>query len=102
MKTILNRVEAIKDLIQEAVDKGVTSVEEIHNSIIMVPISELERHGLTETARAARDLQDLTIGTVYRAIHMVNQEIGELASGFFQSAENFVDTQAALSGKNDR
>ncbi len=97
MKTILTRVEAIKDLIQEAVDKGVTSVENVHKAILELPISVLEQQGLVETGKAARELQELTVGSVYNAIRAVNRGVGEMASGMFEAADNFVETQVALS-----
>jgi hypothetical protein len=44
----LQRLELLKDLIQEAVDRGATSVEQIHQSIADLPFEVLERLGLLD------------------------------------------------------
>jgi hypothetical protein len=98
MKTTIARIEAVKDLIQEAVDKGATSVEQIHKTIAELPLAALEKRGLLgEEGTKARDVVDASIGTVYEAIRTVNREIGELASGLFEALENHADAQENLS-----
>ena len=42
----LTRVEALKDLLQEAIDKGAHSVEQIHKTIAAMPLSALKERGL--------------------------------------------------------
>jgi hypothetical protein len=95
-KTIA-RIEAVKDLIQEAVDKGATSVEQVHRTIADLPLSALERRGLLgEEGRSARTLVDSSIGAVYETIRAVNREVGELASSLFEALENHADADAHL------
>ena len=89
MKRMLARVEAIKDLVQEAVDKGATSVEQIHKIIATLPLAALEERGLLGTVPGqARAIVNQTIGGVYEAIRQINREVGELASGLLESIED--------------
>jgi hypothetical protein len=98
MKTTIARIEAVKDLIQEAVDKGATSVEQIHKTIAELPLAALEKRGLLgEEGAKARGVVDESIGTVYEAIRTVNREIGELASGLFEALENHAEAQDNIS-----
>ncbi len=97
MKHTIARIEAVKDLIQEAVDKGATSVEQIHRTIADLPLSALEQRGLLgEEGKSARTLVDSSIGAVYDTIRAVNREVGELASGIFEALENHADAQANI------
>jgi hypothetical protein len=101
VKNTIARIEAVKDLIQEAVDKGATSVEQIHKTIAELPLTALEKRGLLgEEGEKALRVVDASIGTVYEAIRGVNREIGELASGLFEALENHADAQEKIpSGK---
>lgn len=88
MKT-LQRLELLKDLIQEAVDRGATSVEEIHRSIADLPFEMLERLELLEPEGAElRDATTRTIGVVYDAIRRINREVGQLISDQFENLED--------------
>jgi polyhydroxyalkanoate synthesis regulator phasin len=103
MNKTIARIEAVKDLIQEAVDKGATSVEQVHRTIADLPLSALERHGLLgEEGRSARTLVDSSIGAVYQTIRAVNREVGELASALFEALENHADADAHLRDSDTR
>lgn len=103
MKHTIARIEAVKDLIQEAVDKGATSVEQIHRTIAALPLSALEQRGLLgEEGKEARTLVDTSIGALYETIRAVNREVGELASGLFEALENHADAQTHLGGGKPR
>jgi hypothetical protein len=95
---ILSRIEAVKDLIQEAVDTGATTVEQIHKTIAGMPLEALARRGLlgSEQADELRQANEATIGVVYDAIRRINREVGELASSVFEAVENQVDVQRNL------
>ncbi|HET8705246.1 MAG TPA: hypothetical protein VFM46_02995 [Pseudomonadales bacterium] len=91
---IINRIEALKDLIQEAVTKGATTVEQIHLSIADLPFSVLEQRGLlNEEGQQLRDLSQRSIGSIYDTIRKINQEIGDLASGIIESMEDHADAR---------
>ena len=87
MKT-LQRLELLKDVIQEAVDRGATSVEQIHQTIADLPFEALERMGLLDPDEGElRAAKTRTIGLVYDAIRRVNQEVGQLLSDQFENLE---------------
>jgi len=101
MSTML-RIEAIKDLIQEAVDKGATTVEQIHKVIADLPFSVLEQRGLLDdTGAAVRDTSARTIGSVYDAIRRINREIGEMASHVIEAVDDQIKVQRDI-GARDR
>lgn len=90
MKT-LQRLELLKDFIQEAVDRGATSVEQIHQHIAALPFDALEKSGLLEDDKLKlREKQRRSIGMVYDAIRRINREVGQLISDQFENVE---DTQ---------
>ena len=89
MKKAFTRIEALKDLVQQAIDKGATSVEQIHKTIAELPLAVLEKQGLLDVDSDKRDeLWDKSFGQVYEAIRRVNQEVGELASSAFEAIED--------------
>jgi len=99
--SLLTRIEALKDLVQEAVDKGATTVEQIHQTIAAMPLDALEKRGLlTDKASDLRETQAATIGTVYNAIRRINQEVGELASGLIETIEDQIAAQKNIGKKS--
>jgi predicted nucleic acid-binding Zn-ribbon protein len=98
---ILTRLEALKDLVQEAIDKGATTVEQIHQTIAAMPLEALEKRGLLDAEAASlKEKQASTIGAVYDAIRRVNKEVGDLASGLIESLEDHVDAQKNIGRKD--
>jgi hypothetical protein len=72
--------KTLTELIEDAVNKGATTVEEIHREIADLPLAALERLGLFErTASDVRSLQEASIGAVYDVIRDVNQKVAKLA-----------------------
>jgi hypothetical protein len=76
----MTELKELTRLIEEAVDKGATTVEEIHREIADLPLTVLERVGLFErTAGDVRSLQEASIGAVYDVIRDVNHQVTKLA-----------------------
>jgi polyhydroxyalkanoate synthesis regulator phasin len=97
----LERVELLKDLIQEAVDKGATSVEQVHQYIADLPFEALERTGLMQDDKLQlRDKQRRTIGMVYDAIRSINRQVGQLISDQFENLENTEDAARGLKARD--
>ena len=68
-------------LVQETIDEGADTVEEIHRSIANLPLDVLERLDVfKETVKDVRKVQDTSIGAIYALIHKVNGEVGKLAT----------------------
>ena len=76
-------VRKVKDMVHELVDKGVTTVEEIHRSI-----AQASREGLEEIApkevkplvEPAKNIHDTATGAVYDTIRMVNRKVSEISN----------------------
>ena len=75
------RVKRVADLIQDAVDKGATTVEEVHKSIADLPLKILENiEVLKKPVKEVRRVQDRSIGAVYNLIRNINEQVGKLAT----------------------
>jgi len=79
--------KAVARLIQDAIDKGATTVEEIHKSIADLPLKMLEDSELLRgPAKKVRRVQDHAIGAIYDVIRKVNEEVGTLAGDLLAEA----------------
>ena len=100
MSKTLTRLEALKDLVQQAIDTGASSVEQSHKTIAALPLAVLEKQGLLDIDSDKRDeLWDKSFGQVYEAIRRVNQEVGELATQAFEAIEDQVIIQKNIGGE---
>lgn len=73
--------------VQDAIDKGATTVEEIHKSIADLPLKILEESDLLRgTAKQAKRLQDHTLGAIYGVIRGINEQVGTYASELLEEA----------------
>ena len=97
----LQRIELLKDLVQQAVDRGATSVEAVHQQIAALPFEMLEKSGLLDDDRLKlREKQQRTIGAVYDAIRRINRQIGELISDQFELLEDSEHIRKVLDEKS--
>jgi len=77
----MTKPKDIADLVEEAIDKGATTVEEIHKSIADLPLKVLEKINiLKKPIKEVRRVQDYSIGAVYDLIREINERAGKLAS----------------------
>jgi len=82
-------------LVQDAIDRGATTVEEIHKSIADLPLKMLEESQLLRgPAKEVRRVQDHTIGAVYDLIREVNQQVGTLASQLLAESRRAIRAKA--------
>ncbi|HEY0973908.1 MAG TPA: hypothetical protein VGE57_05395 [Solimonas sp.] len=89
----LKRLELLKDIVQQAIERGATSVQQIHEYVGNLPFEALDRAGLLDDrVQGLREKHQRTVGTVYDAIRRINREIGQLIS---DQIENLEDGQAA-------
>ncbi|WP_206370949.1 hypothetical protein [Solimonas marina] len=85
----LQRLELFKDIVQQAIDRGTTSVEAIHQHIAGLPFDMLEKSGLLDDDKLRlKAKQQRTIGAIYETIRRVNQQVGELISDQFELLED--------------
>ena len=82
----MGNVKQIKDRMQDAIDKGTTAVEKVHQDIMHKPIEVLELVApnlpLTKTVA---DVQTKIIGIVYDVIRAVNHAALEIADGVLRT-----------------
>lgn len=103
MQKNLARLELLKDMIQQAIDRGATSVEQIHQSIADLPFEALEKAGLLELDKVnLREKKTRTIGMVYDAIRRINQQIGSLISDQFENLEDGQHIAKVIEQKPER
>lgn len=96
---VRTQAKHVAELVQEAIDDGATTVEEIHKRIAAVPITALERMDFfgKKTLQDVRRIQEASLGAVYDAIRDVNHEVGKLAKQLL-SARRAVRKPAAAKG----
>ena len=77
----------LADLVQEAVDDGARTAEEIHKAIAELPLDVLERLDVFEqTVKNVKRIQDSSIGAVYDVIRRINREVAGLAREILELA----------------
>ena len=68
------------DRIEETVDRGATTAEEIHRAIADVPFEALGRLGVLESSRSEiKRIHDDTVTAVYDLVRQVNRKIARFA-----------------------
>ena len=76
----MGKIRDLKDLVQQAIDDGATSAEEVHNRIAAMPFDQLEKVAAIEgLVQSARSLHDQSVQTVYDTIREVNRRAWKLA-----------------------
>jgi histone H3/H4 len=92
--------KTLTKLIQDEIDKGATTVEEIHKAIADLPLKVLEESDLLKApAKEVRRVQDHTIGAIYDVIREVNEKIGSFASELLAEAAKRRSTREETSRK---
>ena len=77
----MKKIKELKDLVQEAIDNGATTVEQIHKSLANMPFEVLAKINVSgSTVDKLENFQKETIGTVYDFIRSVNAKAGDIAN----------------------
>ena len=71
--------QKLAKLVEEAIDKGANTAEEIHRAVMDMPVTVLESLGLASAAKKVKKIQDSSIGALYELIHEINHSVGRLA-----------------------
>ena len=75
-------------VVQEAIDRGARTVEEVHLTVAALPLQALRQLGpFEEVADRADDILHTSIGSVYDSILAVNRRVGEIAEGLLRRGE---------------
>ena len=90
----MGKLMKLKDLVQELIDKGATSVEQIHRAIADMPFETLEKIEPLESAtKSTKKIHDNTVGGVYDIIRKVNKEVGKLAEELLEGIDSLKDDE---------
>ena len=88
----MSRETELAELVENAVDKGATTAEEIHRAIVDLPVTALEHLGVfTETASQVRKIQEASIGAIYDLIRDVNHQVAKLAGELIEQHQQSGD-----------
>jgi hypothetical protein len=80
--------QSLTELIEEAVDKGATTAEEIHKSVAEFPLKLMEESELLrEQAKGVRRLQEQAIGAFYDLVRDTNRRVARLTSDLLRAAD---------------
>ena len=80
--------QTLTRLVEEIIDKGADTAEEINRAVLDLPVAVLESLGLEEAADDVKKVQDSSIGAVYKLIHEVNHKVADLATDLLEQRES--------------
>jgi hypothetical protein len=84
----MEQLKGLVSLVQEAIENGATTVEDVHRSIASKPLDVLSNFEPIEGAvDRMRQIQDETIGNVYEMIRTINAQVGEIAKNMLDKVE---------------
>lgn len=85
-------MKKLKDMVQEMVDKGASSVEQIHKAIADLPFETLEKiEPLEAHVRSTKKIHDETVGNIYNLIRKINEEVGKQADELLKGVDKLKD-----------
>lgn len=83
----MEQLKGLVTLVQEAIENGATTVEEVHRSVASMPLEALKNiEQISPTVQKVQEIQDRTIGNVYDTIRMVNMQVGDIAKSMLEKA----------------
>lgn len=80
--------QTLTRLIEEVIEKGANTAEEINRAVLELPISVLDSLGLEDTASEVKKVQDTSIGAVYKLIHDINHKVADLAEELIEQQQD--------------
>ncbi len=91
---LLQQMEAIKDLLQESVERGSRMVEGIHQVVedTLVQTIGVEDQAAVQAYRAR-------VAKIYESIRLINQKLGDAASEIFEVIEDQVEVDKIVKEK---
>ena len=93
--------KALARLIEDIIEEGANSAEDIHRAVLDLPVTMLENLGLKSTSKNMKKVQDSSIGAVYKLIHEINHEVASLATRLLEKHEKTVGSSAAKKKRTD-
>jgi len=75
-------------LVEDVIDNGANTAEEINRAILDLPVTVLENLGLGDTASQVKKVQDSTIGAIYTLIRDINHKVADLAEDLLEQKKS--------------
>ncbi|MEZ5003808.1 MAG: hypothetical protein R2730_12320 [Chitinophagales bacterium] len=76
----MEQLKGIVALVEEAIENGATTVEDVHREIAAKPLEILKNiTPIAPTADKIEKIQDETIGSIYDTIRLINSKVAEVA-----------------------
>jgi uncharacterized protein YaaR (DUF327 family) len=75
-------------LVEDIIDKGANTAEEINRAILDLPVTMLESLGLGDTAEQVKKVQDSSIGAIYKLIRDINHKVADLAEDLLEQKKS--------------
>lgn len=98
----MSKLNGLVQLIQTAVDKGTTSVEEVHKSILIGNYNKINTiRPLKKITKNIQELQIQSTGSVYYIIRLVNQEIGSFVQFVLERVGNIKKAESKCTNSDD-
>jgi triacylglycerol lipase len=98
----MNKLNGLIELMQTAVDRGTTSVEGVHKSILNSNYNRIETiRPLKKMTKYIRELQMQSTGGVYHIIRLVNQEIGSFVLFVLEKVEKIKKADLKCTNADD-
>ena len=95
------RGSGLASAIEDTIDKGATSVEKLHKSLVDLPLRVLEESELLRgPAKEVRRVQDHVIAAVYDTIRDINHQVGTLAAKMLKEAARLRGMPAEASARH--
>ncbi len=94
-------VKKIKDMVLDIVDKSVTTVEEIHQSIAQTSLGRLEEIAPDHAKPLidpVKNIHRATAGGVYDIIRMINRKVGEITDEVLDTTREVAEKVAESQG----
>ncbi len=90
----MGQLKQYQEQVQEAVEKGIASVEEAHKSIIVKPFEfaeKLESEAKSYSVQSVRDMHDEAVANFYSSVRSLNQKVADYAGDFLTRIEGEVE-----------
>jgi hypothetical protein len=89
-----DEAKGLVERVEETVDRGATTAEEIHRAIAGLPLGTLERLGVhDQTLGEVRRIHDETLGAIYDLVRDVNHTLARFAVELVEQRDARPDAQ---------
>lgn len=83
-----DKLLSLQKIVEQAIQDGATTVEQVHRSIASMPFDVLERiDAIATPVNKAREVHDQTVGNIYETIRLLNDRAGEIARNLLDPAK---------------